>query len=213
MTKFGGKIIKYFEMVCFIKTSEELQKDTHNLGLKLSARIGEDESIYRNIIKKYYSLDFSHFNLRNKGKILENFDSLIEGVTPGLNYDNEIDSIDNLLPREIFDWTSNIGSSTNISSDYKISLNYNDELLYDKLKRLFFYFNNEEDESYNLPIYNDDSNYFDAANILVSIIKSDYSEVIKLLENLSKFSNFDVFNALHHNSGELLRKMLDSEKI
>ena len=99
-------------------------------------------------------------------------------MTPGLNYDNEIDSIDNLLP-EIFDWTSNIGSSTNISSDYKISsLNYNDELLYDKLKRLFFYFNNEEDESYNLPIYNDDSNYFDAANILVSIIKVT---ILKLL--------------------------------
>ena len=40
----------------------------------------------------------------NHEKVIRDGNTLKEGVTPGLDYDNEIDSIDSLLP-EIFNWT------------------------------------------------------------------------------------------------------------
>merc|ERR1711871_325042 len=210
LTKFGGKIIKIFEMVNFIKVQEILSDGQYNLAELLSRGISDDEDIYKNPIQKYYSINFAKFNLPYKLSIKDFFNSLCSNLTPDLNYDDSIESIDILNP-DIFQW-SNRDDRKDILSNYRLTLHYSDELLYDKLKTLFSYFNDLDGNDYSLTLYSEDSLDFDTSSILLAMIKNDYSELIKLLNNLPNYSVFSLINQLYRRDKTLLNRMLDDSK-
>ena len=211
LTKFGGKIIKLFQMVNFIKVLEILSDDQYNLAKLLSEGISVDEDIYKNPIEKYYLINFTNFNLTYKLSIIDFFNHICDDLTPDLKYDESIESIDLLNPN-IFRW-SNRDDGKDILEDYKLTLHYNDELLYDKLKTLFSYFNELDATEYSLTLYSEDSFDFDAASILLAMIKNEYSELIKLFNNLPNYSVFTILNHLYTSNKNILNKMMDNSQL
>ena len=210
LTKFGGKILKLFEMINFINVTDKLQEPQFNLAELLSERISTYESIYKPPIKTYYSIDFSKFILPNKTKIYSFFDNMCIDITPDIDYETGLDSID-LLEPNIFKWSNRV-DGIDIISDYNFTLHYNDELLYDKLKTLFFYFNNKDSLSYSLKEYIHDNRYIDSASILLAMIKNDYSELLKLMNKLPKYSLFSLLKQLYANNKELLNTLKNNSK-